>query len=767
MANRKDYEVVFDEPLLVNEGGSTLPRVRNDEMNLAWQFITQTNTSVFLTGKAGTGKTTFLKKLKELTPKRMVVLAPTGVAAINAAGQTIHSFFQLPFGPNIPGIQKRDGQSHFRMGKEKKQLIKTIDLLVIDEISMVRCDLLDAIDTELRKHRDRNKPFGGVQLLLIGDLQQLAPVAKESEWQLLSDYYPTPYFFSSKALAQIQYVTVELKHIYRQQDKDFIQLLGRVRENKLDTESIQLLNSRYIPNFRPQEGENWIRLTTHNYMAQQYNEQQLAMLPSNVHWFHAEIKKNFPESSYPADYALALKINAQVMFIKNDASSAHAYYNGKIGTITDITAEGVTVYCPEDNKQIVVTPDTWENTKYVIDPITKSVSEEIEGTFTQYPLRLAWAITVHKSQGLTFEHAVLDIADSFTHGQAYVALSRCRTLEGLVLAFPLRAESVINDQSVDAFIQQSLTLAQTASTHLPQLKYQYAIHLLNEMFSFQNIEEEFRRFQRVVDEFLLHQQPLLSSLLATVPQSIKERLTGIAVKFQTQYNMLMQQCQGNLQNDQLQSRLKDASSYFYKQMHAIFDPVLEATTIQIDNKQISERYNNALEAFLLALKIKTGIFQHLKEEDFSVKNYLSAKAVSALDDIKPKRKRKQQETMLQQKPKLDPERMSLEEQANEKSKKQKGDSRRESLRLYQEGLTIKQIATERSLNPTTIEGHLAYFASHGELDINDFVSPVHQRIIQQAIEQMTGSYTLSDLKAVLPADYTYMEIKVMVEREKR
>ena len=334
--------------------------VHNREMNLAWQFVANTNTSVFLTGKAGTGKTTFLHKLRELSPKRMVVLAPTGVAAINAQGQTIHSFFQLPFGPNIPGLQQGEGNLRYRMSKEKKQLIRTLDLLVIDEISMVRCDLLDAIDDVMRKYRDRNRPFGGAQLLMIGDLQQLSPVAQDKEWSLLSSYYDTPYFFGSKALAKIDYITIELRHIYRQQDEHFISLLAAIRENRIDKPALDTLNRRYIPGFVPPKDEDWIRLTTHNRMADTYNEQQLNQLSSKELRYVAEVHGNFPETSYPAAYELVVKEGAQVMFLKNDPSGNKDYYNGKIGVVEgtewddEHNRELIRVYCKEDGSTILL-----------------------------------------------------------------------------------------------------------------------------------------------------------------------------------------------------------------------------------------------------------------------------------------------------------------------------------------------------------------------------------------------------------------------------
>ena len=455
---------------------------KNIELQNAWDFVEHTGISIFLTGKAGTGKTTFLRAIKQHSTKRMVVVAPTGVAAINAGGVTIHSFFQLPLSPFVPESMVKP---RFEYSKQKRKIMRTLDLLVIDEISMVRADILDAIDSVLRRFREHDKPFGGVQLLMIGDLQQLTPVVKSEEEELLSRYYNTPYFFDSKALQSIQYVTIELTKVFRQQDETFINILNHFRDGNVTDEDFKTLNKRYQLNFKPEEGSDYIHLTTHNRIADNLNNKQLRQIESEEFRFCAQTEGQFPDNSYPADYELTLKCGAQVMFIHNDRFER--YYNGKIGRITYIDEEKIMVACAGDDEAIEVEPQTWENTRYTLNEQTKQIEGEVLGTFTQYPLRLAWAITIHKSQGLTFEHAIIDAQQAFASGQVYVALSRCRSLEGLVLASPLNQNAVINDARVDSYIAQQNMRAAESIRNLPLLKEEYYRMLIMELFNFNEI----------------------------------------------------------------------------------------------------------------------------------------------------------------------------------------------------------------------------------------------------------------------------------------
>ncbi len=616
----------------------------NSQLQLAYDFVQFTGKNIFLTGKAGTGKTTFLHNLKKHSPKRMVVVAPTGVAAINAAGVTIHSFFQLSFGPQLPDYKTSEFKNQERQNKvkrfskEKINIIRSMDLLIIDEISMVRADLLDGIDNTLRRFRNRNLPFGGVQLLMIGDLQQLAPVVKDDEWNPLRKYYDTPFFFSSKALQQTQYVSIELLHVYRQKDEHFIKLLNKIRDNKIDKEVIDKLNARYKPDFNP-DNAGYIILTTHNFKAKQINDSKLSRLSGKTHTFEAEVSGNFPEYTYPTDFELNLKAGAQVMFVKNDPNPAKEFYNGKIGTITKIDDDIVTVNCVGDEELINVMPVEWEKMKYIIDEETKEIKESVEGTFTQYPLKLAWAITIHKSQGLTFEKAIIDAQAAFAHGQVYVALSRCKSLEGLILSTPIGAHSVKHDRTVESFTK-NYEENQPDRTQLESSKKAYQQQLLTNLFDFNTLQKFIFYSIKLLNEYSGSLQGNLRVIFIEMNKKVKEEIIDVSGKFRNQLlNSLSKEI--DMEKDAaLQDRIQKAGVYFSDKIEKLVTDKIENITIETDNKAARKSLKDVVNKLLGEALFKSSCLQAC-QKGFAVKDYMEARAKASIDDhaFKPVRKK--------------------------------------------------------------------------------------------------------------------------------
>ena len=615
---------------------------QNNELLTAWDFVENTGHSIFLTGKAGTGKTTFLKKVVEQSRKRPIVVAPTGVAAINAGGVTIHSFFQLPFSPYVPGAKV---ESKFDFSREKRKIIASIDLLIIDEISMVRADLLDAIDAVLRRFRDHMLPFGGVQLLMIGDLAQLTPVVTPEDERMLKPYYDTPYFFGSKALQQIDYVTIQLNHVYRQQDASFINLLNEVRTGHPSTKTLAQLNSRVIANSQQlnANGPLAIRLTTHNNLANYYNESELQKLPAQSYSYRAEINGTFPDYSYPTAEILELKVGAQVMFVKNDPSSEHRYYNGRIGRVMEAGEKHLTVYCDGDANAIEVEPLEWENTRYTLNEKTREIESEVQGTFKQLPLRLAWAITIHKSQGLTFDHAIIDANQSFAPGQVYVALSRCRTLEGLVLAMPLEPRAVISDERVDSYIEQQESEAERSIRQLPMLKQEYERYLLLQLFDFRSILYLEESLVRLFAEFFYHSHASLKQLHDQALFDLRQHVITVAERWQQKIQSMPIE---GLRDADFLERVKRSAEYFYDQLRNILSKPIELSAkVETGNKQAARRLDNALPDLRQTWIARRYLLLKIAEKGYTVDNYLHEKQMSMLDaldenQLKSKRGRK-------------------------------------------------------------------------------------------------------------------------------
>lgn len=584
----------------------------------AERYVNCTSRSIFLTGKAGTGKTTFLKHICRTTPKRHIVLAPTGVAAINAGGSTIHSFFLLPFCPYLPDVkelvteyQMPEHRSKFK--KERLKIIRTLDLLIIDEISMVRADLLDAVDMTLRKYRKSSLPFGGVQLLMIGDAQQLSPVVKEDERAYMAQVYPSPYFFHSKALQKVNYVTIELQKIYRQKDQRFVEVLNTIRENRPTIETMSILNSR-VKAF--ESDEDTIRLTTHNHQSDTVNNGKLEDLEGEPVMLEAEVEGEFPENSYPADFVLTLKKEAQVMFIRNDSNGE--YYNGKLGKVVDINPKGTVLVEDQEGNTIAVTPCEWENIQYALNEESGEIEPKVIGRFRQIPLKVAWAITIHKSQGLTFDRVIIDAGSAFAFGQVYVALSRCRSLEGISLDSPIRMSSIYTDGHVADFNSQRPAY-ELVESRLGNEEKAYRYDCMREIFSLEDLRKSIDRLRKLWWNNL---ERIYSSEYSEICDTLLkvDEMKKTADTFKLQLTRIEQ----TLDHDReyLSSRLAKASGYFLPRLEECSELFTRLTALEIDNKETkksiaeaAEELETCLETMILSLKSILG--KGFSVEEFS------------------------------------------------------------------------------------------------------------------------------------------------------
>lgn len=615
----------------------------NEELQLAREFIRHTHEHLFLTGRAGTGKTTFLRELREHPPKRLIVTAPTGVAAMNAQGVTLHSFFQLPFGPMVPETENQRNQFN-RYSKEKLNIIRSLDLLVIDEISMVRADLLDGIDRVLRRYRDRNQPFGGVQLLLIGDLHQLPPVVKNDELELIQKYYETPYFFSSLALKQTQLVTIELQKIYRQSDEHFIHLLNEVRDGQMHPDVLTELNTRCQPDLSLESKANAITLTTHVRQAEAINRQHLDELPTEAIHFSADVDGEFPEYLYPVADQLTLKLQAQVMFTRNDPSVEKRYFNGKIGIISAIDDDHITVSCPEDEAPIIVDRATWENQKYGINDETNEIVEEVVGQFTQFPLRLAWAMTIHKSQGLTFDRVVIDANAAFAHGQVYVALSRCRSLQGLILSSPIHADAVITDAHVAQFVQNQQQNPPDQQ-QLFKAKITYQQRLILECFDFQLLRINLGHLGKILQQNQQRIEVFSNPSFYEVQQQAMEELVSVGEKFKRQLISLFQEGELPEQNPFIQERVTKGAGYYQQKLQHGLTPWAEQFRFETDNKEINKRLSKSMDFLHSTLNVKNAAINSCLS-GFDSERYLQEVANARVEKNTTKRSEKTAEIPL-------------------------------------------------------------------------------------------------------------------------
>ncbi len=793
----------------------------NPELELALNFIEKTDRNLFITGKAGTGKTTFLHQIKKESLKRMVIVAPTGVAAINAKGVTIHSFFQMPFGPILPNQIANTNQQR-KFSKTKIDIIKSLDLVIIDEISMVRADLLDGIDQVMRRYKNRNKVFGGAQVLMIGDLQQLAPVVRPNEWSLLQQHYNTVYFFSSKAFQEANVVSIELKHIYRQKNENFIKVLNEIRNDNLSEDSAKILNERYDPNFSPTKDDGYITLTTHNNRANLINDSELNKLKTISAFFKADISGKFNENAFPNSERLELKIGAQVMFIKNDSSPDKRYYNGKIGIVTDVSTENVTVQCANEIDEIVTEKETWDNVNYSINEETKEIKEDVIGSFSQIPLRLAWAITIHKSQGLTFEKAIIDAEASFAHGQTYVALSRCTSLEGLVLKTPITSSAIINDKTVSVF-NESVEENHPDESILNDSEKHFQLNLISELFDYQPF---LYPTTRLIDIFYKNRTSIKGDVIDHL-QTLKDDGVVALMKVSNGFkNQLAQISEDNVlpeNSSQIEERFAKALDYFITQTKGNILKPLNAISFSTDNKAVKNDFSKQFDSLQEKLLEKLFALQKMTN-GFKVQDYLEVRAKAVLQKTAPTAKKKKlsskrdpllalklrelrdgirvaagipafqiftQETlyaMCDSLPRTEKELLEItgmgktrvskygEEilevintyckenginKLNEQKKEDKKPTKQITFELFKSGLSVKDIAKERSLTAGTIESHLASYIPSGDVDILELIEIKKYKKIINAIEE-TKFKNLTELKEKVDKSFTFMELRMVL-----
>ena len=625
---------------------------------LAEKYISETGISVFLTGRAGTGKTTFLKYIVENTPKRCVVLAPTGVAAINAGGVTIHSFFQLPLCPYLPDVKElvteyQMPEAHRQLRKEKVKIIRTLDLLIIDEISMVRADLMDSIDAVMRRYRKNDLPFGGVQVLMIGDAHQLPPVVTEQDEPWLKKVYKSPFFFHSKVMQRLRYVTIELETVYRQSDTTFLDILNNIRGGVMDNSTYRLLNSRLDPRFNPDDSfasknQRWIRLTTHNRQADTINQEKMSALKTRLHTFYAEIEGNFPENALPAEKTLQLKEGAQVMFLRNDSREGR-YYNGMIATVTELDYDGITV-TDENGDEINVPLEKWENIQYEIDKETKEITPVVEGTFTQYPLRAAWAVTIHKSQGLTFDHVIIDAASAFSFGQVYVALSRCRTLEGIVLSSPISQSCLFNNSDVSGFHDEFMPVSEM-ERGLQEARESYFMNILNECFSFSELVRLVGWTGGIFNSHLKNTYPEQTEKLENNRRRIRD-LEDIAEKFRRELERI-----GCSDREHLDERVSKAAGYFMPLLAECAAEVTPILSVSVDNNEVKKTLADASGELIPELSFRIQTMKKILESGFSIESFLNIRndiMLSTPSELKKKQK-KESKTAVEKEKKSKPD----------------------------------------------------------------------------------------------------------------
>lgn len=722
------------------------------------RFINGTSKSIFLTGKAGTGKTTLLKSIVEHTHKSVVIVAPTGIAALNAGGVTIHSMFQLPPGCYAPALDFSENEIPFavlplkkvpkevsKMSGWKRSILRKMELLVIDEVSMLRADLLDAIDVALRSiRRRRNEPFGGVQVLFIGDMLQLPPVVKNDEWNFLKQYYSSMYFFDAIVLRNEQPLVLELEKIYRQDNKLFIEILNNLRNNKFVQKDINELNRHYIPNFEAPKKQPYIFITTHNKKAEAINDSKLRKLKTRSEFYSAEITGTFPENLYPLNLEMELKEGAQIMFIKNDYFQGEHYYNGKIGEIHKLEGDEISVIFPETGQIVPVDKYTWENVRYTLDKETGQINKETLGTFTAYPIKLAWAVTVHKSQGLTFKRAIIDVSEAFAPGQIYVALSRLESLDGLVLSEPIVDDFPEQDKRVIDFTNDKKDADEIERIYSVEFQ-KYIEQSTLSTFDFSNLKEEFS--EHLSDYEVAEDERSSKHLFKADMEQLTPKVDTIvetAQKFSIQLQFIINQHNNKLLQQRIEASVAYFAPLFEEISEGIYDVVGKASTVSKTKQYIADLQSLELTFFNQEIKIKKCLRmlesaisgKQLNKENLDVPVDLEARRKMFMKKAEEKKKAKKKQT------KYDEKKYSTKEI---------------SFLLYSEGNSIADIAEERGLTVNTICKHLEYFVAEGEIDVRDLIPEDRLRQILKIISSHPN-LSVGELKAFLP-DVDYQDIR--------
>lgn len=737
------------------------------------QFIKQTHRSIFLTGKAGTGKTTLLREIIQTTHKNCVVVAPTGIAALNAGGVTIHSMFQLPFGGFIPDNSsphfsenfkfetKATLRRHFKMSGFKKSVIRNMELLIIDEVSMLRADLLDAMDFMMQTVRKKSSPFGGVQVLFIGDLLQLPPVIRDEEWRILRTYYKGKFFFNSHVIQQNPPLYIELSKIFRQTDDAFISILNNLRHNQISSEDLQMLHKFVNPDFDLKANKGYITLTTHNAKADTINAQSLKDLEGKLVSYKPEIVGDFPDKIYPVEENLQLKVGAQIMFVKNDSSLDKKYFNGKMGFVKSLSSQEILVHFPEENKTIEVERYEWQNIRYKVDENTKEIEEEVLGTFVHYPIKLAWAITVHKSQGLTFDKAVLDVSQVFLPGQAYVALSRLRSLNGLILLSPLRMNGISNDQDV---MDYSLNKAseEVLKKSLQQETQNFLHNFLVNSFDWNDLAQEWRNHQFSYAEKGENSGKSKHAIWAKKQTEVIESLLEPSKKFKNQLNKLFAQEVVDFQH--VFDRIQAAVNYFSIPLDQLVFEILWKLEAVIRMKKVKAYYNELIvleelqtKAVLRLMKAKLLIAIVAKGETISKEKLSSEEMkyykINKLKNIQEEFKKVNVNLVDDE---IDLERYSKKKK---KTKEPKKSTVQETYELWLEKNTIKEIAAIRKLSPETILGHLTKLIILQTININNVLP--EEKILELA-EAFKGykEESITPLKEKYGDQFTWEELKM-------